>query len=232
MIKLFRHIRKNLLMENKTGKYLKYAIGEIVLVVIGILIALQINNWNENRKDRTTEKTILVAIAENLQGNIDGLEFLLNRLDSYDQSGNIISDLINHKTAYNDSLNYPWMNAIQNGANFALSKSGFESLKNTGIQIISDNKLKSEVINLYENTYLTLEGRLRWGTEVHPTWDKYLLQHFQKGQPYNYDFVVNDNYFKGLVELAANQRRFFRKFLTQSLENSQEVLDLIQEELK
>lgn len=49
-------------MENKTGKYLKYAIGEIVLVVIGILIALQINTWNEQRKDRATEKELLEAI--------------------------------------------------------------------------------------------------------------------------------------------------------------------------
>jgi len=48
MIKFFRKIRQNLLRENKTGKYFKYAIGEITLVVIGILIALQINNWNEN----------------------------------------------------------------------------------------------------------------------------------------------------------------------------------------
>ena len=51
MIKFFRNIRQNLIIENKTGKYLKYAIGEIVLVVIGILIALQINNWNEARKE-------------------------------------------------------------------------------------------------------------------------------------------------------------------------------------
>jgi len=51
MIKFFRNIRKSLLMENKTSKYLKYAIGEIVLVVIGILIALQVNNWNQERKD-------------------------------------------------------------------------------------------------------------------------------------------------------------------------------------
>ena len=52
MIKFFRHIRKSLLEENKMGKYFKYAIGEIILVVIGILIALQINNWNEGIKDR------------------------------------------------------------------------------------------------------------------------------------------------------------------------------------
>lgn len=51
MIKFFRKIRYSLMSENKTGKYFKYAIGEIVLVVIGILIALQINNWNESRKN-------------------------------------------------------------------------------------------------------------------------------------------------------------------------------------
>jgi len=51
MIKFFRKIRQNLLMENKTGKYFKYAIGEIILVVIGILIALQSDNWNQNRRN-------------------------------------------------------------------------------------------------------------------------------------------------------------------------------------
>jgi hypothetical protein len=71
MIKFFRQIRKSLLLENpperknragKTGKYLKSAIGEIVLVVIGILIALQINNWNQKRLSRIEEKNILSAL--------------------------------------------------------------------------------------------------------------------------------------------------------------------------
>ncbi|MCR9290948.1 MAG: DUF6090 family protein [Bacteroidetes bacterium] len=66
MIKFFRKIRQNLIMENKTGKYLKYAIGEIVLVVIGILIALGINNWNESRKFKNVEKTVLTNIYKNL----------------------------------------------------------------------------------------------------------------------------------------------------------------------
>ena len=52
MIKFFRQIRKSLLEQNKMGKYFKYAIGEILLVVIGILIALQINNWNEKAKQK------------------------------------------------------------------------------------------------------------------------------------------------------------------------------------
>ncbi|WP_242121274.1 DUF6090 family protein [Aestuariivivens sediminicola] len=67
MIKFFRKIRQNLLSEGKTGKYLKYAIGEIVLVVIGILIALQINNWNENRKDRLKEKELEMALLSDFQ---------------------------------------------------------------------------------------------------------------------------------------------------------------------
>jgi len=67
MIKFFRHIRQNLIMENRTSQYLKYAIGEIVLVVIGILIALQINNWNENRKLNDQFFSILKSVREDLK---------------------------------------------------------------------------------------------------------------------------------------------------------------------
>ena len=69
MIKFFRHIRKLLLMENKTSKYFKYAIGEIVLVVIGILIALQINNWNEKRLQQQSELKFLKGIQAEFKLN-------------------------------------------------------------------------------------------------------------------------------------------------------------------
>ena len=65
MIKFFRKIRYDLMEKNKTSKYLKYAIGEIVLVVVGILIALQINNWNEDRTARKSENQILNSLAVN-----------------------------------------------------------------------------------------------------------------------------------------------------------------------
>jgi type II secretory pathway pseudopilin PulG len=61
MINFFRKIREKLLTEGKTGKYLKYAIGEIVLVMIGILLAVQVNNWNEQRKDRMQRAEFLLA---------------------------------------------------------------------------------------------------------------------------------------------------------------------------
>ena len=66
MIKFFRKIRQNLLMENKTGKYFKYAIGEIILVVIGILIALQLNTWNEQQKKSKLKNEYVVSLKNDL----------------------------------------------------------------------------------------------------------------------------------------------------------------------
>ena len=89
MIKLFRKIRQKLLTENKFSKYLIYAVGEIILVVIGILIALSINNWNENRKETTHEQKILKELKsdfsynkQELNRNIEKATALINRCDS------------------------------------------------------------------------------------------------------------------------------------------------------
>ncbi|MCB0461578.1 MAG: DUF6090 family protein [Flavobacteriaceae bacterium] len=85
MIKFFRKIRYNLMETGKTGKYLKYAIGEIILVMIGILLALQVSNWNEKRKDRIKEQSVLSSINK---------EFKMNKIQ-FD------SVLYFHKKAYN-----------------------------------------------------------------------------------------------------------------------------------
>ena len=80
MIKFFRKIRQNLLIEDKTGKYFKYAIGEILLVVIGIFIALQINNWNELRKEKNEEAVILSDLKEDLTATrLNFLETIKNQ---------------------------------------------------------------------------------------------------------------------------------------------------------
>jgi sensor domain CHASE-containing protein len=74
MIKLFRNIRKNLLNQGKTSKYFKYAIGEIVLVVIGILIALQINDRNEQKKLKQQEVTSYCKLQEDLTADISNID--------------------------------------------------------------------------------------------------------------------------------------------------------------
>ena len=71
MIKFFRAIRKDLMEKNNTGKYFKYAIGEIVLVVIGILIALQINNWNEKQKLDVKTQDYYVQLLDDLNQGIN-----------------------------------------------------------------------------------------------------------------------------------------------------------------
>jgi hypothetical protein len=82
MIKFFRKIRQKLLMENKTGKYLKYAIGEIILVVIGILIALSINNWNTARIQQQESFELSTRLYKENEGNIAALKTVIARHDS------------------------------------------------------------------------------------------------------------------------------------------------------
>ncbi|MAP55213.1 DUF6090 family protein [Altibacter sp.] len=71
MIKFFRHIRQRLVNENRFSKYLLYAIGEIILVVIGILIALSINNWNEEKNEHRIEKDYMQNLLEDLRDDLD-----------------------------------------------------------------------------------------------------------------------------------------------------------------
>ena len=80
MIKFFRRIRYNLMETGKTTKYFKYAIGEIILVVIGILIALQINNWNETRLEGIQEQITLANLNEEFQDNLKDLDTINIRL--------------------------------------------------------------------------------------------------------------------------------------------------------
>ena len=79
MINFLRRIRRDLISENKTSIYLLYAVGEIVLVVLGILIALQIDNWNENQRIRNTEQQYLLALKEEFSFNRGELENIMNR---------------------------------------------------------------------------------------------------------------------------------------------------------
>jgi hypothetical protein len=83
MIKFFRHIRKRLLAENRFSRYLIYAIGEIILVVIGILIALQINNWNESQKLTAQEQNYLKALQKEFEYNSTVLKNLMTNNSKY-----------------------------------------------------------------------------------------------------------------------------------------------------
>tara|TARA_R110000868_G_scaffold410364_1_gene698192 strand:+ start:1389 stop:2201 length:813 start_codon:yes stop_codon:yes gene_type:complete len=146
MIKFFRKIRQNLLTENKFSKYLLYAIGEIVLVVIGILIALGINNWNENQKIFNQEITYL----NNLR---DDLETQINMLDVYIDYENIIidhsNDIIKH---YELNNGFKDMDSIFPKLNDLTTRWTFTNTNTTLLQMLNSNQ-----INIIQNTNLKEE---------------------------------------------------------------------------
>ena len=155
MIKFFRKIRKSLLSEGKTGKYFKYAIGEIVLVVIGILIALQINNWNEFRKERIVESNILKEILVNLDRDIKSLDLKINECNEFVTHSTKVLQHLQNKTPITDSLKYHYSALIGHG-NFQPTTIAYENLKTKGVDIITKESTRQAISELYSITYFTL----------------------------------------------------------------------------
>tara|TARA_R110001592_G_scaffold3704_1_gene21320 strand:+ start:785 stop:1525 length:741 start_codon:yes stop_codon:yes gene_type:complete len=104
MLKLFRNIRKNLLVENKTAKYFKYAIGEIVLVVIGILIALSINTWNTERNNHKIVLKNTKSLIANLEKDSIYMENRIQELQTEENSMLRLEGRLSHSEATIDTL--------------------------------------------------------------------------------------------------------------------------------
>ncbi|QCX38416.1 hypothetical protein FF125_08220 [Aureibaculum algae] len=140
MIKFFRKIRQKTLSENKFGKYLTYAFGEIILVVIGILIALSINNWNEEKKDKDFENEMLAQIQENLANDKKTLKKIKIIFNNAISSSNKILEL--KKTEENiDSLKY-WLADIIQFERFQPITNSYETLKSKGLDKVSNKELR------------------------------------------------------------------------------------------
>jgi len=150
MIKFFRQIRKTLLMENKTSKYLKYAIGEIVLVVIGILIALQINNWNQDRQQRQREKKILMELKRDLVSNDNVLQNTIEMQQLIADEITALKAHLKNKEPFNDTINMYVLHAYYRES-IQFTTSAYESLKSIGIDIISSDSLRADIASLFGN---------------------------------------------------------------------------------
>lgn len=164
MIAFFRRFRQRLLTENKFSQYFIYAIGEIILVVIGILIALSINNWNERRQLADSEQLLLKELLNDLEFSkteiesaIKGNNFLLNEYKS-------ISHAIDKDLVFNDSLS----NAFSSLAYWSspyLPKSTFESIKSRDLKIISNSVVRQKLVKFHEFTYVLISddyNKMEW----------------------------------------------------------------------
>lgn len=162
MIKFFRKIRQNLLSEGKTGKYFKYAIGEIILVVIGILIALQINNWNESRKAEIEERDILQKLQLDLRDDINVLQYQLNFKKNMIESYKQCLDILSEETVATKEEFMNYFSSILQVGSVNLNMTTFNNLQTTGqIRLIKSNELADNIVSYYNTDYTQWQSALR-----------------------------------------------------------------------
>ena len=152
MIKFFRKIRYNLMSENKTGKYFKYAIGEIVLVVIGILIALSINNWNEQRKTKISEISYIESIKIDLIGDTETINFIVENTKKRIAANELIMEQLRSFDTITDSR--PLYKLMRDNVGFIdlkVQDHTIETLKNSGnIEIINSKPIRGALQTYYD----------------------------------------------------------------------------------
>ncbi len=243
MINFFRKIRQKLLKENKLGKYLVYALGEIILVVIGILIALQINNWNEQRKLQREEIKLLQIFKNSLEGDMETITYYIKEYTTIHRS---IVHLLVHMEKdlpYEESLNFHFLNSTAYWP-VGLDQGIFETLTSGDLNIISNDSLKKRIVDYY--AFVDIEfnpliikyrdiidnaSRNLFNTRFNTLWnirDGAMIPHdyesLKNDKEYNYYISSLDNQIFWLVEDPLNKADSRAKSLVKYIDN--ELIEL------
>ena len=196
MINFFKRIRQQLISENKTGKYFKYAIGEIVLVVIGILIALTINNWNEDRKRANAESQSLVELLAEFNKNHKDLMSVHFQKSKAADSLSKYLEFINNDIVFTSEKNRIFYMLAGNTWNTQYSV--LNGLTNSG----AINNLKNDILRGLLNTWNDyLDNYLEQQTYYHKT----ILQNYR-------DFIIDktpNKYQKFDITLESWDTKYF-----------------------
>lgn len=206
MINLFRKIRHQLLTDNKFSKYLLYALGEIILVVIGILIAVQLNNANEKRKQRETIMGIYTIVAEDLQNDIRDINRIITRYDSLET---IFVRVLEGSFTKQDYKTCDKCHRIIIGfPDLSLEQRGYKLLSNfNAIAIRDQDSLQMAIIQFYNKHLLEievdqgsrtmdLENNYMYWKNNHTWWSDFYLG---KYTPAFIDYAVEDPDYKNRV---------------------------------
>jgi uncharacterized membrane protein YgaE (UPF0421/DUF939 family) len=220
-----------MIKENKVSKYLLYAIGEIVLVVIGILIALSINNWNEGKKAEVKEQFALLEIISDLDLNITSLNKIIytddNSINNCMNSLKIIINNVEHTKVYHDSLAKHFRLTFR-FPEIDTKSSGYESLTSIGMDLISNSELRSEIGKYF--SYSIPQGRASY-IELRDDFYHYMLDFVRTefiavGTEYETQYIYPADY-----ELLLKNREYKESLKTyiavfdQYLERSLSLLD-------
>ena len=172
MIKFFRKIRHKLLSENKFSKYILYAFGEIFLVVIGILIALQINNWNQNKVKTKMEIFHLENILNSLKDDLDNqispcISKTARQIGGFDL---LNSGFYERNSISNDSTKQLFFQFMAQW-DLVLNTVAFDNLKSIGMDILSNDSIKTKLLTLYGMEYEYVKSLQLYYNKVH--YDKF-----------------------------------------------------------
>ena len=213
MIKFFRKIRQTSLMENKTGKYLKYAIGEIVLVVIGILIAIQINNWNQNKIIQKENTQLIKNILDDFKVNKKRLDKSINLVETLIGHSDRLLKLISKSeiTASTDSLKYYTASSFRSVL-FQPDLNSYEQALSSGVFGRIDNaNLSNSIANFMEahNDYIAT-NTLRFESfytgiikDLHKevgNLESIGFRYFYKKRMYDYELFKNERDYKAFLK--------------------------------
>lgn len=238
LMKLFRKIRQQLFTQNKVSVYLLYGLGEIVLVVIGILIALQINNWNEERKDRITEKSVLLELQDNLERNMVLIDNAIADIIEINETTGGIIEIIEEKKSYPDTLIHHFGQMFRSGSYILeLNTNGYESLKNIGLEILSSKALKNEILSLFEISYPGYNKHSEvinaiWGNNPRSWYDYFYIRPLEQGLiPLDYSTLKEDKKFMTIVRDLESGRNSILERMKLCQSETHRVLQLVQDEL-
>ena len=200
MIKFFRKIRHQLLSENKFSKYLVYAIGEIILVVIGILIALGINNWNSERLLKKAAYQNLKVISINIEKDINQLQKSISFMDSAIS----YADKLNNTFQGNNSINKKtifYLLELVIETNFDLNTNTLEALNQRGELNSLDEKLQQQIATYYSSLQKVIEREKISNDFIKMELQPYLIKN------YSYAILNKANPWPTLQEYLKNDQR-------------------------
>ncbi|MBL4716008.1 MAG: hypothetical protein JKX95_05185 [Bacteroidia bacterium] len=211
----FKKIRRSFIESGELKKYLAYAIGEVILVTIGILLAVQINNWDEERKERKIEFQILTEVMVNLKASLQHFHNHSNRNAQIARSFTVTIDNLKQGRPANDSTFFH-MGKVLTYPHVSLDITGYDLLKNKGIHIVSNPELRRELTLHYEKHVKTYSI----GTQdVQSDYNGYMLDFVrsefkecvwrQQAIPYDYELLKENRTFIGSIQAFYSSYSFF-----------------------
>lgn len=152
-MRFFNRLRQQLLSGNRFSKYTLYAVGEILLVVIGILIALSIDNWNDERQLKNIERKYLIELKSNLQVDLDDVNHSISYTEDKIHSNQSVLNYLDGQKAFHDTLKHHFSN-IHGSLHFTPQTSGIEGIRTAeGIRIIENDSIRKSLSYLYDYMY-------------------------------------------------------------------------------